>query len=308
MIKRILNFLKIDLILRWGKGKLEKTYFGKYKISLYRFLEILHAKLNSDHIMEMSKSMAYSFVLSIFPAIIFLFTLIPYVPIEHLDLAILENLEKLLPRGIYEVAESTIFDIVARPQSGLLSFGFLFTIYAAINGIMAMITVFNKCYKSKENRSFIKRILISVQILFLLVLCIVSSIALQVVVEYVLAKVNFYDQGQVVILSIIRYLLPYTLLLVCISLIYYLAPVVTRRWRFFSLGSLVAALLSMSFSVFFILYFNNFSSYNKVYGSIGALIGLMLWIFSMSLILLLGFEINASLDIARNEKKKTISA
>ncbi len=305
MKDRILKQLKIDEFLRWGKKKLENIYFGKYKISLYRFLEILQYKMESDHLMEMARSMAFSFVLSIFPAIIFLFTLIPYVPIENLDVAILENLERLLPDTIYEVAEGTIYDIVARPQSGLLSFGFLFTIYASINGIMVMITVFNKCYKSKENRSFIKRIIISVQILFLLVLCVVSSIALQIVVAFVLAKVNFYDQGQVLILSIIRYLLPYTLLLVCISLIYYLAPAVTRRWRFFSLGSLVAAMLSMLFSIIFILYFNNFSSYNKVYGSIGALIGLMLWIFSMSLILLLGFEINASFDIAQNEKKKS---
>jgi len=308
MKDRILKQLKIDVVVSWGKKRLEKTYIGKYKISLYRFFEILHHEIEADHTMEMARSMAFSFVLSIFPAIIFLFTLIPYVPIDHLDVAILENLARLLPSSIYEVAESTIYDIVARPQSGLLSFGFLFTIYASINGIMVMITVFNKCYKSKENRSFIKRIFISVQILFLLVLCVVSSIALQIIVEFVLAKVNFYDQGQVVILSIIRYLLPYTLLLVCISLIYFLAPAVTRRWRFFSLGSLVAALLAMLFSIFFILYFNNFSSYNKVYGSIGALIGLMLWIFSMSLILLLGFQINASLDIARNEKKKLQNA
>jgi membrane protein len=304
MKDRVFKALKVDLFLRWGKKKLEKIYIGKYKVSLYRYIEILLREIESDHIMEMARSMAFSFVLSIFPAIIFLFTLIPYVPIENLDVAILENLARLLPTSIYETAESTIYDIVARPQSGLLSFGFLFTIYASINGIMVMITVFNKCYKSKENRSFIKRVFISVQILFLLVLCVVSSIALQIIVEFILTKMNFYDQGQVIILSIIRYLLPYTLLLICISLIYYLAPAVTRRWRFFSLGSLVAAFLAMVFSVFFILYFNNFSSYNKVYGSIGALIGLMLWIFSMSLILLVGFEINASLDIARDEKKK----
>lgn len=305
MKDRILKQFKITQFLHWGKKKLENIYFGKYKISLYRFLEILYGKLESDHIMEMSRSMAYSFVLSIFPAIIFLFTLIPYVPIEKLDIAILSTLSQLLPGGIYDVAKETIYDIVARPQSGLLSFGFLFTVYAAINGIVAMITVFNKCNGKIDQRSFIKRVFISVEILFLLVLCTVLSIALQIVVEFVLAKMNFYDQGQVIILSIIRYLLPYTLLLVCISLIYYLAPAVTRRWRFFSLGSWVAAMLAMVFSILFILYFNNFSSYNKVYGSIGALIGLMLWIFSMSLILLLGFEINASLDIARNEKKKS---
>jgi membrane protein len=304
MKKRVVKLLKIEQTLHRLENKLKAVHFGKYNISLHRFLEILKGKLESDHIIEMSRAMAFSFILSIFPAIIFLFTLIPYIPIEHLDVAILTSLESLLPRGIYEVAEETVYDIVARPQSGLLSFGFLFTVYAAINGIVAMITVFNKCYSSNDTRSFFKRIFVSVQILFLLVLCVVSSIALQIAVEYIFSKMNIYQQGQVVILSIIRYLLPYALLLVCISLIYSLAPAVTRRWRFFSLGSLVAAFLTMAFSIAFVLYFNNFSSYNKVYGSIGALIGLMLWIFSMSAILLLGFEINASIEIARNERKK----
>lgn len=303
MKKHVLSLLGINKLQAWTIDKVKAIHFGKYDISLYRFGEILYGKLESDHIMEMSRAMAFSFILSIFPAIIFLFTLIPYVPITNLDMSILGSLEQILPRGIYEVAEETVYDIVARPQSGLLSFGFLFTVYAAINGIVAMITVFNKCYRSKDTRSFLRRVFISVQILFLLVLCVLASIALQIVVEYVFSKMDIYQQGQVIILSIIRYLLPYLLLLICISFIYYLAPAVHRRWRFFSLGSLVAAFLSMAFSILFVLYFNNFSSYNKVYGSIGALIGLMLWIFSMSAILLIGFEINASLEIARNEKK-----
>ncbi|MBC7486474.1 MAG: YihY/virulence factor BrkB family protein [Cytophagaceae bacterium] len=278
-------------------------HLKKYEISLFHFLQILIAKLDKDNVMEMSRSMAYSFVLSIFPAIIFLFTLIPYIPIEHLDTLILQNLGQVLPRGIYEVAESTIYDIVARPQTGLLSFGFLFTLYASVNGIVAMINVFNKCYKTNDNRSFVRLIAISVQILFLLFFCVVSSIALQVVVEMVFSEIGFYEQGQIIFLSIIRYLLPYLLFLMCFSLIYSLAPAITHPWKFFSLGSLIAAFLAVSFSIVFILYFNNFSSYNKVYGSIGALIGLMLWIYFMSLIVLLGFEINATLEIVYKGRK-----
>jgi membrane protein len=304
-MKDIQTWLKttIHRLMRWVVGLLSNIHLKKYDISLLDFLQFLFKKMEKDHVMEMSRSMAYSFVLSIFPAIIFLFTLIPLVPIAHLDTLILQNLAQVLPVGIYEVAQSTIYDIVARPQTGLLSFGFLFTIYAAINGIMAMITVFNKCYRTKEDRSFIRRIFISVQILFLLVFCVLSSITLQVIVEMVFNQISFYEQGQIVFLSIIRYLLPYLLFLMSFSLIYSLAPAVTNPWKFFSFGSLIAAFLAVSFSIFFILYFNNFSSYNKVYGSIGALIGLMLWMYFMSLIVLLGFEINAALQIIDTRRK-----
>jgi len=302
-MKKIKAWLKIDEIIHWGSTHLKSIHLTKYEISLFHFLQILITKLQKDHVMEMSRSMAYSFVLSIFPAIIFLFTLIPYIPIDHLDGLILQNLEQVLPRGIYEVAQSTIYDIVARPQTGLLSFGFLFTLYASVNGIVAMINVFNKCYKTHDNRSFIRLIAISVQILFLLFFCVVSSITLQIVVEMIFNKISFYEQGQIIFLSIIRYLLPYLLFLISFSLIYSLAPAITHPWKFFSLGSLIAAFLAVSFSVIFILYFNNFSSYNKVYGSIGALIGLMLWIYFMSLIVLLGFEINATLEIVYKGRK-----
>ncbi len=302
-MKKLKAWLGINQLMRWVVAHLSSIHLTKYEISLLDFLQFLFRKMEKDHVMEMARSMAYSFVLSIFPAIIFLFTLIPHIPIEHLDILILHNLEQVLPKGIYEVAESTIYDIVARPQRGLLSFGFLFTIYAAVNGIVAMITVFNKCYKTHDNRSFFKRIAISVQILFLLVFCVVSSIALQIVVEMIFNEIGFYQQVEVIFLSIIRYLLPYLLFLMSFSLIYSLAPAITHPWKFFSLGSLIAAFLAVAFSILFILYFNNFSSYNKVYGSIGALIGLMLWIYFMSLIVLLGFEINAVLEIVYKERK-----
>lgn len=302
-MKRIKTWLGINQGIRLVVGYLSSIHLTKYEISLLDFLQTLFRKMEKDHVMEMSRSMAYSFILSIFPAIIFLFTLIPYIPIDHLDVAILQNLEQVLPSGIYEVAKSTIYDIVARPQTGLLSFGFLFTLYASINGIAAMITVFNKCYRTHDNRSFIRRIAISVQILFLLFFCVVTSIALQIIVEMIFNQIAFYEQGEIIFLSIIRYLLPYLLFLMSFSLIYSLAPAITHPWKFFSLGSLIAAFLAVSFSILFILYFNNFSSYNKVYGSIGALIGLMLWIYFMSLIVLLGFEINATLEIVYKGRK-----
>ncbi|HSZ71558.1 MAG TPA: YihY/virulence factor BrkB family protein, partial [Cytophagaceae bacterium] len=222
-MKKIITWLKIEELKQWGIARLSSIHLAKYEISLFHFLQILINKLEKDHVMEMARSMAYSFVLSIFPAIIFLFTLIPYIPIEHLDTAILETMSQVLPKGIYEVADTTIYDIVARPQTGLLSFGFLFTLYASVNGIVAMINVFNKCYKTEDDRSFIKRILISVAILFLLLICVVFSIALQVVIEMIFNEIDLYQQGQIVFLSIIRYLLPYLLFLISFSLIYSLA-------------------------------------------------------------------------------------
>jgi membrane protein len=304
MKNKLKKYITVDYWKSLAKKQIGHIKIGRMKISLLRFLEILFHKLSTDHVMEMARSMAYSFLLSIFPAIIFLFTLIPYFPIDHLEREVLTYLKQILPESIYEVANVTINDIVSRPHSGLMSFGFLFTMYASVNGIEAMINVFNKCYKTKDNRTFFKRILVSIQILVLLLFSFVVSVAILLFVHYGLTHVQFNSGFELFLVNLVQYMLPYLLLLISFSMIYYLAPAVSKRWKFFSLGSTVGAFLSMLFSVAFILYFNNFSTYNKLYGSIGALIGLMLWINFMSLILLLGFEINAAWDIAKAEKRK----
>lgn len=280
---------------------LKRTYFIGNKISLYNVVLLFIRQITKDDIQEKAGAVAFNFTLAMFPGIIFLFTLIPYIPIPDLNMHIMKFLGEVMPESIYVVAASTIEDIVNEPRGGLLSFGFIFTLFLAANGMMALMQAFNKCYKTSENRGFIKIRLVATMLTFLLAFVLFFSIAFMILGKVVIASILIPFSSDLVIYSIIllKYVVIILVFFVTISLIYYFAPSVAIRWRFFSLGSFIATLLCLIVSLVFSFYINNFATYNKLYGSIGALIGLMLWQYIISMVLLIGFEINASIDAAK---------
>jgi membrane protein len=265
--------------------------------------------MKSDSLVERAKSMAFSFLLSMFPSIICIFTLIPYIPIPNLDELIMEQLNGVLPDSIFNMISDTIKEIVSIPRGGLLSFGFIMAIYSATNGVMAMKEAFQQCYSTSDRRSFIKKIAMSIFLLVLLAIVILAFLALILFIELYIHQLPLNEQVHTQGLVVLKYILVVLLIYVVISIIYYITPAVKQRWSFFNHGSLVATLLIGGFTFLFSYYVDNFNSYNKVYGSIGALIGLMLWFYATSLMLLLGFEINACMDLAHKEyyRKKLLS-
>lgn len=291
----------------YTKHRLSKIRIGDRKVPLLVFLAILFKKLNNDDVNVRAKSITYDFFLSIFPGIIFLFTLIPYIPIPDLDKQILSSLAGLLPASIFASVESTLTDIIAIPRGGLLSFGFLFAFYAANNGIISLINTFNHCYKTTDERSFFSKLVVSTGILFLLFLVVVGGGVLAWFLRIVYEGV---EQGlgvssiELYFLFFLRLFVMFFLIIMSISVIYYIAPSVHERWKFFSIGSVTASILCFVFTLGFGFYIEHFNSYNKLYGSIGALIGFLLLVFVNILMLLVGFQINASLNLAQNAHKK----
>ena len=306
MIQKIKSQILNLPIIHLGKKKLSKIKVGERRVSLYIFLAILLKKLNNDDINVRAKSITYDFFLSIFPGVIFLFTLIPYIPVPNLDKQILHSLADFLPESIYTSVESTLTDIINIPRGGLLSFGFLFAFYAANNGIISLINTFNHCYKTKDGRSFIAKLGVSISILFLIFLVVVGGglMAWLFKVIYVNLEQDFdVSYFQLYFVTFLRLFIMFFLIIMIISIIYYIAPSMHKRWKFFSLGSLTASVLCFLFTLGFGFYIEHFNSYNKVYGSIGALIGFLLLIFVNILMLLVGFQINASLEIADKKEK-----
>lgn len=284
--------------------KLKKVRVGSHKVTLFRVLQIFFNQMRKDHIVERASAMAFNFVLSIFPAIIFIFTLMPHIPIPDLEEKVMVSLKNLLPLSIYNGAASAIYDIIHIPHGGLMSFGFLFAVFTATNGIMAMISAFNKCYKTVEKRAYFKRIGTAITIVFFLLAIAFISIFLAVVSKKYLLVLSLNKEILYYLILVFKYLLFFVVFFTAISLIYYMAPAIVVRWKFFSAGSFIASLLSVLFTLGFSFYVNSFDSYNKLYGSIGAFIGVMLWFYAISIVLLIGFEINASLDLAKREAQK----
>jgi membrane protein len=284
---------------------LRSTMLFKGTVSLYDILVILIEKLRVYDIDQRATSVAFSLTLASFPAVIFLFTLIPYIPIENFDDQIMEFLGELIPRGIYVEVSQTIRDIVSRPRKGVLSIGFATALITATNGMVSLMRSFNIVYKARENRGFFKTRGIAILLTLFLALVMIVSIVLLIVgdrIMFLVAEWGLVEEVWIInFVNITRYVITFATLALGVSLIYRFAPNKYVRIPFFNPGSLIASALIVLATYGFSFYFSNFSSYNKLYGSIGTMIALMLWIYLIALVLILGFEINASIISGRKK-------
>lgn len=276
---------------------------GFDRLPIYYVATFFIKGLQKGLIPTKASSMAFKFFMALFPTIIFLLTLIPHIPIENFQEELLEILRDLLPESGYEFTENTIISLVTNSQDGLLSFGFLFAIYLATNGIDGMLMAFKDSYNTQIKRNVFQQRMLSISLLFILTLLVVIAIAAILFSEYM---VNFIlDEGSITSILLLtgKWLIMAALCFFAISFIYYLGGDRTLRWRFFSAGSTLATLMVLLVSFGFGYYVDNFANYNKVYGSIGTIIVVMLWIYFNSIVLLLGFELNASIQQAGSIEK-----
>jgi len=298
---------------------------GKSKLPLKSIIHYTLQEIEDDDVSGRAASVSFNFLMAIFPSVIFLFTLIPYIPIPNLAPQILAYLKEIMPNALYSVASDTITDIISKPRSGLLSFGFLFAWFAALNGTLAIIEAFNKMHQTHEKRGFIKKRLVAGFLIFLLAMVLVSSVVLlfvgQVVLDYVTEKEMLSDilvwlgviskkevvDTYIVLLgiNILRYSVVIFSFFMAIALIYKIAPSSKKKWNFVSAGSVFATLLGILSSYLFSIYITNFATYNKLYGSIGTLIGLMLWLYLLANILLIGFELNVAIDHTKQDLQES---
>jgi len=280
---------------------------GSDHLTLYKFFKIFFYNISEDEIMDRSNGVAYNFILAIFPTIIFLFTLIPYITNYYSTIStesIMIFLQDYMPAVMYDAMASTVQDILSKQRGGLLTFGFLFAMFLATNGMVALMRAFNACYKTVENRGFIRMRLTAYLLTLLLAVVLMLAVVMLVVGEIMINKVTHeisdlsqirFEQLSLFGIFAVRFLVIFIVFFFAVSFIYYFGPTVHYNWSFFSIGSFIATLACLAISYGFSYYVTNFGSYNKVYGSIGVLIALMVWIQLLTVVLLFGYEINASL-------------
>ncbi len=268
-----------------------------YDVFTFFFKGISKGSLNTR-----ASSIAFNFLLALGPAIIFFLSLIPYLPIKDLRSEILEILNEIIPKDSY-IAFESIMDELFMKRSGMQIFGFLVALFFAQRGINSMIEAFNATYHTIETRPWFQRRLISILLVIILLLLVTlalfllffSKSGIKKLVDMEIIEVDFTYYliltGRWIIITVLTFL--------SISFLYYLAPVRKTNWRFFSAGSTLATLLTIVASLGFSYFVNNFAQFNKFFGSIGALVALMLWMNFNALTLLIGFELNASISNAR---------
>ncbi|MHA4742213.1 YihY/virulence factor BrkB family protein [Dyadobacter sp. MSC1_007] len=304
MLEKLLKNRHIKRIVIW----LQQTMLFRDTVSLYDILLNIVQSNRKHEIDQRASAVAYSLTLAAFPGIIFLFTLIPYIPIEGLDQQIMELIRDNMPQGTFEAADQTIMDIVSRPRSGVLSLGFIFAMIASTSGMMSLMRSFDMVYEDHETRGFLQIRGIATMLTLLLIAVLFLSVILLIVGDAVMNIVGDWhiirDNWLIALLNITRYLISFGSLMLTISIIYRFAPSHGRQFSFVNAGSIIASILILAATYGFSFYLSRFSSYNKLYGSIGTMIALMIWIYLLAFVIILGFEINAS--ISRAQAKRAV--
>jgi membrane protein len=261
-----------------------------------------------------ASSIAFNLLMALLPASIFLFTLIPFIPIPNFQQELIRLFENFLPSNAFNFLETTIIDIVTHKSKGLLLIMFFATVIFSTNGIHAVIHAFVVSAHTFKSRSWINQRKISVVLLLIIIfmisvagfLVIFGKIGVNRLVVLHIVKRRFV----IYFLTFLRWIVIAMLLFLAISFLYYFAPAKRTGFRFISPGSTVATLLFILSSLGFSAYVNNFGQYNKLYGSIGTLMVILIWLYLNSIAILIGFELNVSIMDARSEdaeRLKTVS-
>jgi membrane protein len=303
--QQLLRFKFYQMFIAWTKVCVLPVFspLPLYTVSTFFFKEI-----GKETLVNKASSLAYSFMLAIFPAIIFLFTLIPYIPKKiGFQEQLMSLLALVLPNNAYLAFETTINEIVNIQNGSLLSIGFILSIFFSTNGVHKLMVAFNKSSLIVETRTWLKQRIVAFILTFILALSVIICIAAMAMGELLLTYLQqeLHYKGGITLFAIqlTRWTLLGALYFITVSILYRYGPAHAKKWRFFSAGSWLATILAFLTMWGFSYYINNFGSYNKIYGSIGTLIVIMIWLYLNSLILLVGFELNASVDLSKRSVK-----
>ena len=271
-------------------------------LSLYDVSIFFIKGLQEGAITTRASSLAFNFFLAFFPSIIVFFTLIPYIPIDGFQQTLMEIISNVLPPSTNSATFSTLEDIINNQRGGLLSIGFILALYFSTNGMSSLIQAFNSSYHIRENESIIKHqmlsilltIVISALVFLTIILIIFGKAAIIYMIDY-----QLINENKLVLLNTAKWVILIFMLFLGITTIFNLGPAIKSQIKIFSPGAILATLFIILTSIVFSYYIDNFSQYNKIYGSIGTLIIILLWIYFNAIFLLIGFELNASIFNAK---------
>lgn len=277
-------------------------------LPLYTVATFFFREVGKEALVNKASSLAYNFMLAIFPGIIFLFTLIPYIPKRiGFQEGLMSLLALVLPTNAFDALETTIDNIVNIQNGSLLSIGFFLSMFFATNGVHNLMIAFNKSSLIVETRSLLKRRLVALILTIVLVLSMIVCIAAMtlgvITINYLKKEINYDGNLTIYAIQFTQWALLGVLYFINVSILYRYGPAHAKKWKFFSAGSWLATILAFLTIWGFSFYINNFSAYNKLYGSIGTLMVVMIWLYLNSLILLIGFELNASVDLSKRSVK-----
>ena len=261
----------------------------------------LWRKFQDDDVLNGAATLAFFFLLAIFPAAIFVLSLLPSVSIPHLQQAIVDLLHQALPEQSAKLFEETVRGATS-DRTQLVTIGLIFTVWSASAGVYAIMEQLNRVYEVKDRRGFWRARGIAILLMLLFVLLAIAALSLVIfggVVQLWLASIIGWSRPLLFFFVVLRWIILAVALLLALAMIYRFGPDVNLKFQFISPGNVVAAALIALASIGFRFYVSKFGNYSATYGNLAAMIVLILWIYLAGIVLLVGCEINA---ILRPEK------
>jgi membrane protein len=294
VIRYLARFLK-KIKLPWLEG-----------FSLYDLLEMYTIGIIDGAFSYHASAVSFSFFMALFPFALFILNLIPFIPIEGFQQDFLQFVQQGVPPNTYDAINKIISDILNNSHSGLLSSGFLLSIFLMANGINGILSGFESSKHVFDKRGFFSQYLVALAISMVMTIILFVTVATIVVFEVFIQKTIIQDvlSDRIPLIILGRYLFVVLMILITSSILLRYGTKQYNKVPFISIGSVFTTILIVISSFFFGIWVIKFSKYNELYGSIGTLLILMFYIWINCMILLLGFELNASIRKLKQKKNK----
>lgn len=272
-------------------------------VSLYDSGKFFLENMNNVNLADRCSAVTYNFLTALPPTLLFLFTLIPYLPLTDVHITILTTLKLMIPnKETYDNVSGVINDFLNKEQRSLLSFSLLLTLFFSSEGMMGLMRYFDRDQKVYIARGTLKRRWAAIKLTIMLIGVVLLSIVAIIIQTKTVNELLLSIFGNLFIIKLFSLLVLFFIIFSAISCIYIYGPSLSHRFRFFSAGAIFASTICVLSSALFFYAVDHFLNYNKVYGSIGSLIAFFVWMSITTRIIMLGYDLNVSILMGKIQK------
>ncbi|XZF15334.1 YihY/virulence factor BrkB family protein [Chitinophagaceae bacterium MMS25-I14] len=302
------RFIFLSAPMRFLYRIADKIFLPGFEgFSLYQVGKFFRKEMRDTNLNIRVAAVTYNFIMAIPPTMLFLFSLVPYLPLRDVQETILDTLHLVTPnQRIYDNISAVVVDFMNTQHRDFLSFGILLTVFFSSNGMMGLMRTFDRSLALYKKRSGLKRRWTAIKLTFMLICVAITTLAILIVQTETLNAYVLKIFGSIIAVKLLSLLIFILIIFLAVSIVYRYGPSLSHKVKFVSAGSVMATILSVLTTTVFFFLVNNIINYNKVYGSIGSLIAFMVWVWLNTLVIILGYELNVSIllgKISRTENE-----
>ncbi len=272
--------------------------------SLFAIGKLFLKEVRSTKVNERASAVTYNFLMAIPPTLLFLFSLVPYLPLGNVQQTIIDTIYLVTPNNnVRSSLSSVVLEFMNNERRDILSFGILLTIFFSSNGMMGLMRTFDRSVPIYVKRSKLRRRWVALKLTFMLICVVIISLGLFIIQTNAVNDLLLRVFNSVYAVKMLSLLIVIMIIFCSVSIVYTYGPSLTNRFSFVSPGSVLATIASVITTLVFFYIIDNFINYNKVYGSIGTLIAFMIWMWLNTIVILLGYELNVSILLGKTAHK-----